>query len=302
MLKVASNHGLTKSVLDKYIRDTDHNIFYHVLVTGDVVHLSDISASQKYRFYNNGVDPKKGSFVCLPLKPDRGRVIGVVSLYNEIANYFSAEKIDLMMKISKHVANVLDKTLLFKHTKELSITDELTGLYNRRYLNQRFEREVIRAKRYKRPLSVVMIDIDYFKNFNDVNGHLLGDEVLRQVSDLMDCSIRKADILARFGGEEFILLLPEIDKEHAHKVAEKLRHTIEISYFPGEESLPDSKLTISLGVSTLLNDTHHAQELIDLADKALYRAKRTGRNKVVSYNPSCDEMNNREYYYAQTAI
>jgi len=302
LLRVASSHGLHKSVQDNFVQDTDDNIFYNTIENGETVYYSDLSTSPRFKFYNNGHVHEKGSLICMPLKPDHSCTLGVVSIYSETLNAFSQEDIVSMERIASHVSNVLDKILIFKHTKELSITDDLTGLYNRRYLNQRFEREVLRAKRYKRPLSVIMIDIDYFKNYNDSNGHILGDEVLKKVSHLMESNIRKADILARYGGEEFILLLPEIDKEHANTVAEKLRQTIEVSHFPGEEDLPNHRLTISLGISTLLNDTHHAQELVDLADKALYKAKRDGRNRVVSYSPDISDSEQKEYYYANTAI
>ena len=194
---------------------------------------------------------------------------------------------------SRKIAKVIDKTLLFRQTKELSITDELTGLYNRRYFNERFEREVQRARRYNRPLTVLMIDIDYFKNFNDINGHLMGDEILKRVAHTLEYNIRKADILARYGGEEFVIILPEIDKAHALKVAEKLRITIEKKRFPKQEYQPNKNLTISLGVASFPEDSDEAKELVDFADRALYKAKADGRNRVMVYHSS---MENNKYY------
>ncbi|MBN1551857.1 sensor domain-containing diguanylate cyclase [bacterium] len=283
-LKIVASYGLRTALRNSSPRLEAKNIFYAALKRKKHIYISDLSAETKYSYFNNFNSSRNGSFLSIPLIPEKCAPLGVISLCRKQVNAFSPSEIELLLKLAVQVANVIEQTLLFKKTKELSITDELTGIYNRRYFRQRLEREVTRSKRYKRPLTAVMIDIDHFKKYNDINGHLLGDEVLKRVAQLLENNIRKADILARYGGEEFILLLPEIDKEHAYQVAEKLRKTIEKSDFPKQEKLPYKKLTISLGFSTLLEDTYNAHELLEFADIALYEAKKRGRNRFEGYS------------------
>ncbi|MFZ5515839.1 MAG: sensor domain-containing diguanylate cyclase [Candidatus Zhuqueibacterota bacterium] len=265
------------------------NIFGQSAEREEVILVPDISRDNNYLYFDG--EPKTGSFLVIPILLKKKHPLGVLSLHRRIVDSFTKNEITLFKKVSKEIAKVLDKTFLFRHTRELSITDELTGLYNRRYFNQRYEREVLRAKRYKRPLSVIMVDIDYFKNYNDINGHILGDEVLKKVANSLESNLRKADIVARYGGEEFVILLPEIDKSQADQVAEKLRLAIEKGKFPREEYQPKGKVTISLGLATLPNDSSNSQELLECADRALYRAKANGRNCVATYSPNLNGNN-----------
>jgi diguanylate cyclase (GGDEF)-like protein len=165
--------------------------------------------------------------------------------------------------------------------KQLSNTDPLTLLYNRRYLMETLDREILRSVRKRAQLSIVMIDIDHFKKINDTYGHQNGDQVLVAVADTFRTSLRVYDIPARYGGEEFVLSLPETPHEDAIMVAERLRKAIEALEFSGE--LTGLKTSVSMGVATCPdNATNSAQELIKAADEALYRAKNAGRNLVVS--------------------
>jgi diguanylate cyclase (GGDEF)-like protein len=165
--------------------------------------------------------------------------------------------------------------------KQLSNTDPLTLLYNRRYLMETLDREILRSVRKRAQLSIVMIDIDHFKKINDTYGHQNGDQVLVAVADTFRTSLRVYDIPARYGGEEFVLSLPDTPHEDAVMVAERLRKTIETLEFSGE--LTGLKTTVSMGVATYPdNATNSAPELIKAADEALYRAKNAGRNRVIS--------------------
>jgi len=162
---------------------------------------------------------------------------------------------------------------------ELSMTDPLTGLYNRRYLMERFEEEVERARRYVFPMACVMVDIDDFKQINDTYGHLQGDQILQQIAILMKNSNRVVDILARYGGEEFLLILPQTNLGGAEVVAERFRQLIADTHLI--QSDPDRRITVSLGASELVyagEDTK--EELLRRADKALYEAKRLGKNRI----------------------
>ena len=173
----------------------------------------------------------------------------------------------------------IQKVLEHTHTRRLASTDGLTELYNYRTFQERLAQEVDRVNRYGRPLSLVMIDVDHFKIYNDLYGHPQGDMVLRELARLLCEASRTSDIVARYGGEEFAIILPETDRANAQKIGHRLREQVELYPFPGEERLPGGALTISVGVAT--HTRADAKEaLIQSADAALYSAKRAGRNCV----------------------
>ncbi len=162
-------------------------------------------------------------------------------------------------------------------------TDPMTGLYNRLHLWRTLDRELERAARYGRLCSAIMIDIDFFKNYNDLYGHLKGDEVLKKAAEIFRQSIRNTDVIVRYGGEEFLIIMPETGKDLALLVGEKLRKAFEDCPFPHEETQPGGLLTVSVGIATFPEDAPDARSLVDRADKALYRAKEGGRNRVVAW-------------------
>jgi two-component system cell cycle response regulator len=167
--------------------------------------------------------------------------------------------------------------------EQLAITDSLTELYNKGYILKRLESELIRSARYKESISLIIIDIDYFKKINDSLGHIAGDNILRELSKILVKSVRDVDVVARYGGEEFIVVCPNTSISGAAILAERIRENVQNTVFnPGNIDL---KLTISLGVSSLspsstINDDTTASKLIEEADLALYKAKSSGRNKV----------------------
>ncbi len=161
-------------------------------------------------------------------------------------------------------------------------TDGLTGLYNHRYLQEHLQLEIERGKRSRMPLSVLMIDVDHFKLYNDAHGHPAGDEILRQLARLMDAR-RANDLCARYGGEEFVLLLVDTDKRTALVAAERLRGRVYDHAFPHEDTQPGGQMTISIGVASYPTDATSAAALVEAADQALYQAKHEGRNRVVAF-------------------
>ncbi len=173
----------------------------------------------------------------------------------------------------------LKRGLEHARTKRLAYTDGLTNLHNYRAFQMRLQQEVERANRYQRPLSLIMVDIDHFKSYNDKHGHLQGDAILSQVASLLKQVSRSSDIVARYGGEEFALILPETDKANAEILGRRLHAEIERYHFPGEEHLPHQMLTISVGIASH-TPPHTKEELIAAADGVLYQAKREGRNRV----------------------
>lgn len=177
-----------------------------------------------------------------------------------------------------------DVRMLHKRMEHLSLIDPLTGLWNYRKLNQDLETEFSRGQRYKKSISFAMIDIDYFKMFNDRNGHQKGDDALRAVANTIAAAVRDTDAVYRYGGEEFCILLPETKTAGAIKVAERVREAVEDMDINGRTTQPKGTLTISVGVATYPNNATSKEGLIKCADVSLYHAKNKGRNRVVSYS------------------
>jgi diguanylate cyclase (GGDEF)-like protein len=176
-----------------------------------------------------------------------------------------------------------------RRAQRLAITDGLTGLYNRRYLEERLEDEMRRSRRYSRVLSLLMIDIDFFKQYNDTCGHLKGDDVLRELARILLRHSRETDITARYGGEEFVMILPETDARNARRLADRIRASVEETPFEGEERIPAGGITVSIGVSALALD-EDAHNTLERADQALYVSKQSGKNQVTVLEKEPAEM------------
>lgn len=161
-----------------------------------------------------------------------------------------------------------------------TITDELTGAYNFRYFQEMLKRETGRALRHERPSSLLIVDIDHFKNYNDSQGHEMGNVILKTIAQMIKETLRAEDILARYGGEEFAILLPDTRREQALIAAERLRVAIETASLPGSNKQPLGRITVSIGGAACPDDAQTSQALFEKADKALYQAKSQGRNRV----------------------
>jgi diguanylate cyclase (GGDEF)-like protein len=180
-----------------------------------------------------------------------------------------------------HGLNRYRNAQLFDKVKQLSITDSLTELHNRRFFIQNLSREVERAKRYGSDLSLMMIDIDYFKRFNDTHGHPAGDTLLQVFADRLRLMARKTDIVARYGGEEFVVMMPDTNLAMAANLAERLRKDIESFPFEKCASQPGGKITVSIGCAQFDRQNNKAlDQLLQAADDCLYRAKSSGRNQI----------------------
>lgn len=166
--------------------------------------------------------------------------------------------------------------------RKLAVTDGLTGLYNYRAFRRQLQLEISRSRRFHLPLSLLMMDIDYFKIYNDRFGHPKGDIVLKAFAKVLQENVRDVDVAARYGGEEFVLILPGTDKKAAKFVGEKIRKLVEQYPFPLAERLPKGRVTISVGVASFPQDTQNEDDLIRLMDQALYRAKNSGRNRTIA--------------------
>jgi len=222
------------------------------------------------------------SLIAIPLIAER-TTIGILYVDDFVPRDFSTKDESILTLLSTQAAIAIEKMQLFEKVKKLAITDGLTGLYNHRYFIKQLRKEVKRAKRYTHQLSVLIIDIDHFKHYNDTNGHLQGNEAIKQVTRLMENATRTMDILSRYGGEEFAVILPETSKQRALKTAIRVCQSVETAKVIGEEKQPLKKLTISIGVATYPEDATRGSALIECADQALYHAKHEGRNRVVTY-------------------
>ena len=169
---------------------------------------------------------------------------------------------------------------LYEEIEQIAITDSLTEVHTRRYIMERFQEEILRSATRKSNLSFLMVDVDFFKNFNDQHGHLTGDMILREIGTLIKENIREIDVAGRYGGEEFCVVLPDTDQTGAEYAAERIRQAVENALIKAYDT--QVKATVSVGLSTYPQDGEKMEELVDKADWALYKAKKEGRNKVCS--------------------
>ncbi len=215
----------------------------------------------------------------------KGKVIGFLLLNSTTPNAFTSLDAEHLRAFADQAAVAIENAQLYEEVQKLAVTDALTGVFNRHGLFDLGEREVERALRFYRPLSIIMLDIDFFKRVNDTYGHPAGDQVLRALAEHCRAHVRNVDIVARYGGEEFILLLPEIDLPEAIQVAERLRQAVfAMQVQIGPEQAGDShtiQVTVSQGVVLLTPDTPNLMDLIARVDKALYAAKQAGRNCII---------------------
>lgn len=215
------------------------------------------------------------SRMCIPLI-SFGQILGVLVLDSDQKGAFSPNDSQPLESVADICATAIQNAYYVERVKQLAYLDGLTGIFNRRYFELRIEEEMERAQRFGSGLAVIMIDIDHFKRINDEFGHLLGDEVLRQVSSIFHHELRKMDISCRYGGEEFAILLSQTNLTEALTVAEKLRTVVENWQFPGVPR----PVTISAGAASYGEHGITRDELVKEADAALYAAKQAGRNRV----------------------
>lgn len=227
------------------------------------------------------LSPDIRSIIAVPFGR-RDKVLGLLCAFKDRPGMFEWHDLELFRAVSEQVGVALENARLYQETKMMAITDGLTGLYNHRFFRERLEVEIERTGRYNHSLSLIILDVDHFKHYNDAHGHPQGDELLRELAELLQKSIRKADLACRYGGEEFALILPETGKETAHSLAERIRKAISEHPFPFRETQPMGALTVSIGVSTFPIDNKGIDGLIKKADDALYRAKGEGRNRVIA--------------------
>ena len=218
------------------------------------------------------------SLICVPFF-SKGRPLGVVLIEHSIQDAFDDENMRLLEVISQQVSIAIENARLYQQMHDLATHDALTGAYNRLYFNDKIQEEFNNAVERGHDLSFVMLDIDFFKKFNDTYGHLFGDLVLKTLSRYIMKTLRKEDMFARYGGEEFVIIMPYTSLEQAAEKAEEIREGV--SKLMVTDRVVSASVTISLGVSSYPQISSRPQELVGMADDALYKAKACGRNRVI---------------------
>lgn len=223
---------------------------------------------------------KADELILVPLKA-KDKVNGIVLADNFITRKpISKDDIRMLIMLSNQAGLAIENSQLYEKTVIRAHTDPLTGLYNHGHFHYLLHSEIEKARANSHPLSLVMLDMDNFKIYNDTLGHQAGDNLLKTLAGMLKAQSRKMDYVCRYGGEEFTIILPQSDKKEAFLIAERLRKEIERYSFIKEDILPNSKLTVSIGLSTFPQDGSSPSELIARSDKALYEAKHQGKNKT----------------------
>ena len=224
------------------------------------------------------LSPDTRSVMVVPMN-SHGRVNGVLTVESNVVDQFRERDLQMLSIVGRSAALALENAELHKRTEELTIIDELTGAYNYRYFVRKLQEEKRRAMRYDLPLSLIMVDIDWFKKLNDTYGHEAGNEVLRSLARTIAQCIRDVDIFVRYGGEEFAVILPQTLRREAMILAERIRTQVEETRIE-TRAAGQLRITVSVGVSSFPENGRPEEELVSIADQALYRAKGEGRNQV----------------------
>lgn len=252
--------------------------------TKELLYVQNIATDARYLHYKNKTR-NTGSLVSAPIVA-KDHLLGVLNLHKPEIEAFSETELSFIRATTNQLAIAIENSQLYEKTRTLSNTDELTNIPNRRYFQAILRREFAEAQRYNTSFSVIMVDIDHFKQYNDTYGHLNGDIALSRVANILLQNTRGIDMVARYGGEEFILLLPKTNKESAFFVAEKLRNAIAnedfLTTLDGEDRTTE-KITISLGIAEYPTDCSEIETLVEKADRALYAAKEGGRNSTICW-------------------
>lgn len=256
---------------------------------GDAIVVSDINAIKL------GASPKDwkyktSSFISFPITIGSRRIAVLNFTDKATGGPFGERDLEILQAISPQIAVAIDRTAMKDRAGEfeqLSVTDPLTGLLNRRYLEKRLDEEIDRSKRHRFPMSLMLLDVDEFKSYNDKFGHTAGDAALKIVAGILKEAVRGEDVAARYGGEEFSILLPQTTATEAAAIAERIRREIEKTEFPKR------RVTVSIGIASSAIETSSPEDLINAADSALYEAKNQGRNNVQIFDGLAGSLNNK---------
>lgn len=255
--------------------DLGEGVVGTVFETGTRMVLPDVAREDRFTNFQGRVQ-LEGSFVAIPARFSGNRV-GVLAFGRRRVDAFEPSYVDFLQIVTNHVAMVVRNARLYERMRELATQDDLTALANRRNLLQRMEHEFKRHRRFGTPMAVLMVDVDHFKRVNDQHGHSAGDRVLVEVATALESAVRDVDVVGRYGGEEFAIVLPSTTADSALVVADKVREAVQ-ARCAGPNGMGPVTISVGVGVASEATDSVHA--LIDVADQALYRAKSGGRNRI----------------------
>ncbi|HWR83255.1 MAG TPA: sensor domain-containing diguanylate cyclase, partial [Candidatus Deferrimicrobium sp.] len=241
---------------------------------GEAVRIKDVAGRDDYQ----PLGKMARSVMVVPLA-SHGQITGVLTAESDFVDHFAEKDLQMLSIVARSAALALENAELHKKTEELTVIDELTETYNYRYFIQKLQEEKRRAIRYNVPLSLIMVDIDRFKNLNDSYGHESGNVVLKALSAIIKRCIRDVDIFARYGGEEFTIILPQTAQREAVVIGERIRDQVQGAQFEAGNN-GKLRITVSVGVTSFPENGRSQEELVSVADQALYRAKGEGRNLV----------------------
>jgi diguanylate cyclase (GGDEF)-like protein len=273
---VRAAHGFEKpsDVVGRSIRRGE-GISGEVVDAREPIVVPDVTVEPEYLAFW-GAAPREGAFAAVPIREGE-RTLGILAMTRPANDPLLEPETRFLSAVADTIALAIRHAQLVDELRELSTHDELTGLANRRLLDVRLRMEVERSRRFGTPLTVLAIDIDHFKRLNDTYGHAAGDTVLASVAATLERGVRRVDVVARVGGEEFVVVLAKTDLEAAAGVAEKIRTRVAVTDVPGFEKKP--RVTISVGVAELL-EAEEPEDLLARADEALYAAKSAGRDRI----------------------
>jgi diguanylate cyclase (GGDEF)-like protein len=247
--------------------------------------IRDLRRDERFRFAaDRPTQLRARSLLCVPIVI-KHKTIGVLEMINKQDGApFDATDQDLLTKFADQAAIALERSSLYEQMASLATTDDLTKLYNFRFFDQALEAELERARRYGSAFTIIFLDMDYFKRVNDTKGHLVGSRVLVDVGDLLRRNLRSIDIIARYGGDEFVALMPETPVKSGMRIAQRLHKAIAEHDFLAAEGF-HLRLTASFGIAGCPDHSQSKKDLVRLADQAMYLAKNSGRNQVCLAQP-----------------
>ena len=225
------------------------------------------------------VDDDYNSMLSIPLRL-KDKIIGTINIYGGSVGEITEESLNFISVMADQIAIAVANAQRYEEVKELAVVDKLTGVYNRRYFSELLEKALIPGISVENPVALILLDIDNFGNYNNTHGHPKGDELLKELSKIVKDNVRKEDSIGRYGGEEFIVLLPKATPQIALEVAENIKKSIADYAFYGRELQPNGRVTVSIGL-VVCRTNISSKELIKEVDESLYNAKNSGKNKVV---------------------
>lgn len=281
-----ASKGSIGGVLQGKEMPADVGIVGRVIKSNTPIIINDAQNSQdKYNNIDINYNFVTRSIMCIPLK-SQGVTIGAIEIVNKKYNEsFSQKDLELLQILSEPAAIALENCFLYEKTKELSLIDDLTQLYNSRFLNYYLEKEIERCRRTKKPISMVFFDIDGFKRINDNYGHLAGSQVISEIGLLLKSCIRKMDTAIRYGGDEFIVILPETSSNNSLILVKRIRDMLNNHIFLAKLGIKEH-LTASFGIATFPSNSENKEELINNTDAAMYFVKERGKDGIFVYNSS----------------